>query len=183
MFADAGDPEGVALLAVGGYGRRELRGAEALRSRVVRGCKPPVAEPRDENERSSRHLRAIGRPSLGAHAVVLAGYDERFVRIWDYYLSFCEAGFRERILREFGPAALPLFNDLTTDAAVPAPASITTSSTPRRLGSSNIVSSKMPSMIDRKPRAPVFRSIAFFEMVRSESSAKLSCTSSISNSR
>ena len=28
------------------------------------------------------------------------GYDERFVRIWDYYLSFCEAGFRERILRD-----------------------------------------------------------------------------------
>jgi cyclopropane-fatty-acyl-phospholipid synthase len=28
------------------------------------------------------------------------GYDERFVRIWDYYLAFCEAGFRERILRD-----------------------------------------------------------------------------------
>jgi cyclopropane-fatty-acyl-phospholipid synthase len=28
------------------------------------------------------------------------GYDERFERIWDYYLSFCEAGFRERILRD-----------------------------------------------------------------------------------
>jgi cyclopropane-fatty-acyl-phospholipid synthase len=28
------------------------------------------------------------------------GYDDRFVRIWDYYLSFCEAGFRERLLRD-----------------------------------------------------------------------------------
>jgi cyclopropane-fatty-acyl-phospholipid synthase len=28
-----------------------------------------------------------------------AGYDERFQRIWEYYLAFCEAGFRARILR------------------------------------------------------------------------------------
>lgn len=25
------------------------------------------------------------------------GYDERFLRLWDYYLSYCEAGFRERL--------------------------------------------------------------------------------------
>ena len=28
------------------------------------------------------------------------GYDDRFVRTWDYYLAFCEAGFRERLLRD-----------------------------------------------------------------------------------
>jgi cyclopropane-fatty-acyl-phospholipid synthase len=28
------------------------------------------------------------------------GFDDRLVRIWDYYLSFCEAGFRERVLRD-----------------------------------------------------------------------------------
>jgi cyclopropane-fatty-acyl-phospholipid synthase len=28
------------------------------------------------------------------------GYDERFQRIWEYYLAFCEAGFRSRILRD-----------------------------------------------------------------------------------
>ncbi len=26
------------------------------------------------------------------------GYDESFVRLWDYYLSYCEAGFRERLV-------------------------------------------------------------------------------------
>jgi len=26
------------------------------------------------------------------------GYDERFVRMWDYYLSYCEAGFAERFI-------------------------------------------------------------------------------------
>ena len=24
------------------------------------------------------------------------GYDERFVRMWDFYLAYCESGFRER---------------------------------------------------------------------------------------
>ena len=28
------------------------------------------------------------------------GYDDRFVRIWEYYLAFCEAGFRERIIKD-----------------------------------------------------------------------------------
>ena len=28
------------------------------------------------------------------------GYDERFVRTWDFYLAVCEAGFRTRWLRD-----------------------------------------------------------------------------------
>jgi hypothetical protein len=60
---------------------------------------------------------------------------------------------------------------------------ITTSSTPSRLGRSNMVSSKMISIIDRRPRAPVLRSIAFLEIAPSASSAKVRSTSSISNSR
>jgi len=24
------------------------------------------------------------------------GYDERFIRMWRYYLSYCEAGFRDQ---------------------------------------------------------------------------------------
>ena len=54
---------------------------------------------------------------------------------------------------------------------------------PAQAGSSNMVSSRMPSMMERSPRAPVFRSIAFLAMVRMASSAKVSWTSSISNSR
>nr|MBA3888697.1 hypothetical protein [Acidobacteriota bacterium] len=26
----------------------------------------------------------------------LGGYDDRFVRLWEYYLAYCEAGFAER---------------------------------------------------------------------------------------
>ena len=26
------------------------------------------------------------------------GYPERFVRLWDFYLAYCEAGFEERYL-------------------------------------------------------------------------------------
>jgi cyclopropane-fatty-acyl-phospholipid synthase len=29
-----------------------------------------------------------------------AGYDQRFQRIWEYYLAFCEAGFEARLLRD-----------------------------------------------------------------------------------
>ncbi len=29
-----------------------------------------------------------------------AGYDDRFQRLWEYYLAFCEAGFRSRQLRD-----------------------------------------------------------------------------------
>src|SRR5215831_10084941 len=45
--------------------------------------------------------------------------------------------------------------------AVPSTTSfeITTSSTPSRLGRSNMVSSRIPSMIERRPRAPVTRSL------------------------
>jgi cyclopropane-fatty-acyl-phospholipid synthase len=33
-------------------------------------------------------------------AVRSLGYDERFVRIWDFYLASCEALFRTRCLRD-----------------------------------------------------------------------------------
>ena len=42
------------------------------------------------------------------------GFDERFVRMWHYYLSFCEAGFLER---QIGVSQLVL-----TKARVPPPA-------------------------------------------------------------
>ena len=29
-------------------------------------------------------------------AVRAQGYDERFVRMWEFYLAYCEGGFRER---------------------------------------------------------------------------------------
>src|SRR5947208_11522117 len=50
--------------------------------------------------------------------------------------------------------------------AVPSTTSfeITTSSTPSRLGRSNMVSSRIPSIIERRPRAPLLRSMALRAM-------------------
>ena len=31
-------------------------------------------------------------------AVREMGFDDRFIRMWRYYLSYCEGGFRERII-------------------------------------------------------------------------------------
>ena len=31
------------------------------------------------------------------HRVGELGMDDRFIRAWDYYLAYCEAGFRERM--------------------------------------------------------------------------------------
>ena len=39
-------------------------------------------------------------PRRLAEAVRALGYDERFVRTWDFYLAVCEAGFRARWLRD-----------------------------------------------------------------------------------
>lgn len=39
------------------------------------------------------------------------GYDERFVRIWGFYLSYCEAAFRTRSLRDLQLVLTRPFND------------------------------------------------------------------------
>jgi cyclopropane-fatty-acyl-phospholipid synthase len=31
-------------------------------------------------------------------AVMRLGFDEKFIKIWQYYLCYCEAGFKNRIL-------------------------------------------------------------------------------------
>src|SRR6202790_1528488 len=69
--------------------------------------------------------------------------------------------------------------------AVPSTTSreITTSSTPSRPGRSNMVSSRMLSRIERRPRAPVLRSIALRATAPSASSANVSSIFSISNRR
>ena len=52
-----------------------------------------------------------------------------------------------------------------------------------KAGSSNMVSSRMISRIERRPRAPVLRSIAFLEIAESASSESVRSTFSISNNR
>lgn len=78
------------------------------------GCLPSVAVIADHVARDTDmqivHLRDITRD----YALTLAqwrarfterlaevsamGFDESFIRLWDYYLAYCEGGFRERII-------------------------------------------------------------------------------------
>lgn len=46
-----------------------------------------------------------------ADAVRALGYDERFLRIWRFYLSYCEAGFAIRALRDMQLVLSRPFND------------------------------------------------------------------------
>ena len=84
---------------------------------VFPGCLiPSLATLADAAARSSR-LGIYGVDEIGSHyaetlrrwrenvhreiaAVRRLGYDRRFERVWDFYLSFCEAAFRTRWLRD-----------------------------------------------------------------------------------
>ena len=44
-------------------------------------------------------------------AVHALGYDDRFVRIWEFYLASCEAAFRTRSLRDVQLVLTRSFND------------------------------------------------------------------------
>ncbi len=48
---------------------------------------------------------------LQAEAVRALGYDERFLRIWRFYLAYCEAGFAIRALRDMQLLLSRPFND------------------------------------------------------------------------
>lgn len=64
--------------------------------------------------------RFMGRRS----DVIKAGYDERFIRMWEFYLAYCEGGFRERsigdvqlLLTRPGCRRASFLPDLPTSAA------------------------------------------------------------------
>jgi len=45
----------------------------------------------------ARTLQAWREAFLARRSEVRAlGFDERFIRMWEYYLAYCEGGFRER---------------------------------------------------------------------------------------
>lgn len=52
---------------------------------------------------SPHYVRTLQEWRVAFHAnlerVRELGYDERFIRMWDYYLSYCEGGFAERFTR------------------------------------------------------------------------------------
>jgi cyclopropane fatty-acyl-phospholipid synthase-like methyltransferase len=42
---------------------------------------------------------------------LVLGYDERFIRTWDFYLAFCEAAFRTRALHDYQLVLTRPFNE------------------------------------------------------------------------
>ena len=52
-------------------------------------------------------------------AVRALGYDERFVRTWEFYLAFCEAGFRTRAIHDYQLVLTRPFNRSLPEDPVP----------------------------------------------------------------
>jgi len=73
----------------------------ALTGAMARASRLTVAGAEEIGVHYAETLRRWRQRFLAAHAEVRAlGYDERFVRTWDFYLAVCEAGFRTRWLRD-----------------------------------------------------------------------------------
>ncbi|MGD2082763.1 MAG: class I SAM-dependent methyltransferase, partial [Chromatiales bacterium] len=93
--------------AFGGY----RRGADFIQRYIFPGGMLPSVE-RLTGEARAAGLRVRGLDRFGGHyartlaewhrrflaavdEVRMRGYDERFIRMWRYYLAYCEAGFRQ----------------------------------------------------------------------------------------
>ena len=50
-----------------------------------------------------------------AHELAAAGYDSRFRRLWELYLAYSEAGFRERRIRDVQLVVAKPFWDAPSD--------------------------------------------------------------------
>ncbi len=73
----------------------------ALTGAMSRASRLTVAGAEEIGVHYAETLRRWRERFLASHAEVRAlGYDERFVRTWDFYLAVCEAGFRTRWLRD-----------------------------------------------------------------------------------
>lgn len=91
-----------------------LRSVDFIRKHVFPGgCLPSVASLTRSMARAT-DLRLVGLEDITAHyartlalwrrrfhealpSVRALGFDDRFVRLWDYYLAYCEGAFRERV--------------------------------------------------------------------------------------
>ncbi len=67
--------------------------------RHARGCRSTASR---RSASATRARCASGARTSGANVdrIRALGYDERFLRIWTFYLAFCEAGFAIRSLRD-----------------------------------------------------------------------------------
>ena len=92
---------------------RALRAVDFIKRHVFPGCFIPSVSAMLGAAAKASDLRLFNLEDIGpSYALTLAawrrrfhqaasviralGYDERFLRLWDFYLAYCEGGFRER---------------------------------------------------------------------------------------
>ncbi len=70
---------------------------QALLTAKMHACELTLLHLEDFGQSYARTLEAWREAFLARRAEVRAlGFEERFVRMWEYYLAYCEGGFRER---------------------------------------------------------------------------------------
>ena len=110
-------PEGLALVQAitieDARYQQALESVDFIKRHVFPGSFIPCVSAMLEASARASDLRLLNHEDIGAsYAITLShwrkrflarldgvrqlGYDERFVRMWEYYLCYCEGGFRER---------------------------------------------------------------------------------------
>ncbi len=107
---------------------RYRRGNDWIRQYVFPGALIPSLDAITSAMTRSSELIVHGVENIGYHyartlqiwredflanreRVLALGYDDRFVRTWEFYLAFCEAGFRTRALHDYQLVLTRPFND------------------------------------------------------------------------
>jgi cyclopropane-fatty-acyl-phospholipid synthase len=118
---------------------RYRRGNDWIRQYVFPGALIPSLDAITRAMTRSSELIVEGVENIGVHyaetlrlwrerflanreAVLALGYDERFIRTWEFYLAFCEAGFRTRALHDYQLVLTRPFNERVPVAGAPAAA-------------------------------------------------------------
>lgn len=107
---------------------RYRRGNDWIRQYVFPGALIPSLDAITSAMTRSSELIVHGVENIGYHyaqtlqiwretflanrdEVLALGYDDRFIRTWEFYLAFCEAGFRTRALHDYQLVLTRPFND------------------------------------------------------------------------
>jgi cyclopropane-fatty-acyl-phospholipid synthase len=115
---------------------RYRRGRDWIREYIFPGALIPSLEAISRAMTRSSELIVHGAENIGFHyaetlrrwreaflgnreRVLRLGYDERFVRTWEFYLAFCEAAFRTRALHDYQLVLTRPYNDRLPREPVP----------------------------------------------------------------
>jgi cyclopropane-fatty-acyl-phospholipid synthase len=102
----------------------ELASVIEIQRSLARTTRMQLFHMEDIGKHYALTLREWRRRFLEHHSEVRQlGFDDRFVRMWDYYLAYCEGGFRERYISDVQlvlskvTSAMPLINEPIMESA------------------------------------------------------------------